>query len=157
MRKLLKNLKKIEQLYKNINDTDVEKLLLKLAFLEFAGWIENSLDTIYINIAKNDELLQKQIQEHINKCYSFDYEKIKGCICFCIGINNCINIERKIKESDLQMFKSSLKTIKNQRNELAHNSIYGTLANYLNFSEIKKHLKIIYFGLLQIKKYLNQV
>lgn len=156
MRNLLKNIKKIEILYSNVTDPDVEKMLLKLAFLEFTGWIENYLDNIYLTTARGDLQLQDEVQKYIEKCYSFDYKKIRTCLCFCVGVNNCMNIETQVSEKDLQTFKSSLKTIKNKRDELAHNSVNEILSTYMSFLELKKHIKIIYVGFQQINSFLKQ-
>lgn len=156
LRNLLKNIKKIETLYSSVQDLYLEKMLLKLAFLEFTGWIENYLDNIYLTTAQGDLQLQCEVQKYIQKCYSFDYEKIKGCLCFCVGANNCINIETQVPEIELQTFKSSLKTVKNKRDELAHNSVNEIVSPYMSFVELKKHIKIIYSGFQQIKNYLKQ-
>lgn len=156
MRNLLKNIKKIEILYSNVTDPHVEKMLLKLAFLEFTGWIENYLDNIYLTTAQGDLQLQDEVQKYIQKCYGFDYKKIKACLCFCVGVNNCVNIETQVPEKDLQAFKSSLKTIKNKRDEFAHNFVDKILSSYMSFMELKKHIKIIYAGFQQIKSFLKQ-
>lgn len=156
LRNLLKNIKKIEALYSNVADSHLEKMLLKLAFLEFTGWIENYLDNMYLTTAQGDLQLQDEVQKHIQKCYSFDYEKIKGCLCFCVGVNNCVHIESQVPEINLQTFKSSLKTVKNKRDEFAHNSVNEIMSPFMSFIELKKHIRVIYLGLLQIKKYLKQ-
>lgn len=152
---LLSNLKKIEELYHTANDSEKEMLLLKLAFLEFAGWIENSFDDICCKISKNDSKLEKEIQNYIKSCYSYTYEKLRRCLCFCIGIKHIILLENCFNEKDLKTFSTTLDTIKKKRDELAHNQINGVMQNFMIFSEIKKNLKIVRFGFSKIQAYLR--
>lgn len=148
-------IKKIEDIYNNNKrDSDAEQLLMKLALLEACGWIENTIDYICGRTSKNDPLLQKEIDEYLDKCYSFSYEKFKGCLCFCVGITTFNAIEQTFTPQELSNFRSALNTLKKKRDSAAHNPIYA-LPNLIGFTDVNSHLKTIISGFQKINKYLR--
>lgn len=150
LKNLFRNLYKCEKVYNENSDYLVKQLMLKLALLEVAGWIENAFDDLYCKTQTNPTVLS-EIEDKIKKIHHFSYENLKIGLTFCIGINKFIEIQNKIKEKDLSYFKTTLGNIKKLRDEYAHNHYHGTPA-YMGFRDLKTNIKIIYFGIKYIEK-----
>lgn len=149
MKDLFRNIYKCQQVYNKSSDYLVKQLMLKLALLEVSGWIENAFDDLYMHTAANSSV-NTEIDNHIKKVYDFSYEKLKRTLSFCIGINKFMSIEQICSDSDLIDFKTKLKTIKDLRNEFAHNH-HQVTHNYISFDVLRTHIRTIYAGIIFIK------
>lgn len=156
MKSLLKNLFKLKKNY-NANKSDfiIQQLILKFALLEICGWIENKFDEIYLSCAK-DSSSRKDIENHIKNIYSFGYQKnIYPTLCYCIGINKVQELENNFTQKDLDEFKGILTTLKNKRDELAHNHLIGASPpTLLGWIDLRNHLKHIYQSINTINKFI---
>ena len=143
MKHLIRNLKKCKE-FKDIaykkKDHDGEMLMLKLALLETCGWIEETMDNIYLSTnIKN----RNDIEAHIEKIYSFYYETFKKVLVFCIGRRNVKSLEQTFSTQELQHFKSALSTLKNIRNSSAHTHYMGSSQQVLGLKDLFLHVKTI--------------
>lgn len=143
MKNLIKNLKKCKE-FKNIaynnKDSDGEMLMLKLALLETCGWIEETMDNIYLSTNMKN---RSNIATHIDKIYSFYYETFRKTLVFCIEEHNVKLLEQTFSTQELQHFKSALLTLKDIRNSSAHTYYMVSSQQFLGLKDLFLHVKTI--------------
>ena len=150
----IENFKQCSIIYYSNKDSLSQQLMLKLALLELSGWLENAFDELYLSAGKDSDAFN-EIKNHIGRCFNFKYSNLKQCLCFCIGINNFNKIKNKFTERDFTRFATSLKTISESRDELAHNHHKsGTTPTYLGLRDIKDNFVILYKGINKIKSHI---
>lgn len=115
-------------LKQNYIESDMEslnqQLILKLAFLELCGWLETTLDEIYLSVGKT--IKEKEfIERHINSCYGFKQQNFTSCIKYCLGDDKYNTLKNGYDSSTHNKkqkndFLNKLETLSKIRNEYAH-------------------------------------
>lgn len=131
-RMLQESIKKEKEASTHQNYVEVDKeglnqqLIQKLAFLELCGWLETTLDDIYLSIGKT-RIERDLIERHIRTCYGFDKRNFTSCLKFCIGntkyekIKNSYEVSSQNKQQKTN-FLNKLDELSGIRNEYAHTS-----------------------------------
>lgn len=108
--------------YKKANiEIAKQQLIAKIAFMEFCGWIETTLDDTYISIGKTQSE-QDLIKRHIVSCYSFKERDVTKNLKYCLGENKYNTLINKYKNPKIAFFKK-LNDIAEYRNAYAHTSL----------------------------------
>ena len=144
---ILENIKKLDRLYNSASTTEAT-YYSKLAIIELCGWIEFSMDNIATNFA-NRHLTSLDYQNSfvalIKSNYGFDYKSnFRKMLCQTIGMHNMQNLELPlIASGEIAILVANLNTLKQLRNDAAHNFI-GTTTIYQAPSVTKAQLETIY-------------
>lgn len=107
----------------------------KLAVLEYCGWIEESLDLIvkrsFTDKITNSQLI-KIIEEKIKFNSGFQYENnLRPMLITSFGVIGTEKFENLINSNgNLDILKSELNALKEDRNSAAHTWIQGTTRQY---------------------------
>lgn len=133
-----------------------------MAFLELCGWIETTLDEIYLSIGKT-KLEKELIERHIYNCYSFNQKNFKSCLKFCLGeikyneLKQFYNVSGKT--SSLKDFLNKLDKLTDVRNEYAHTSYeVGVLqSGQLGLNDIQKDFLFLLRQLVNLYFDLNKI
>ncbi|MDD6172893.1 MAG: hypothetical protein PUB86_01220 [Elusimicrobia bacterium] len=153
MKRACRFLDTYETLYRSSSDNTIQFLLMKLALLETAAWIEIVFDELYLSCSKS-EAAREQIDKHIKRIYSFSYQNLHDTLVFCLGINTVYSLEEKYTGEKLSIFQSKLAEIKNIRDALAHNYEHTT-QKLMSFEDLKKTVRGVYLAVLLIKRYVK--
>ena len=115
----------------SMSDPLLPILLSKTAFIEFSGWIEQSMDQIlydYLDSHICETYIIKYIKDQIKKNYGFKYENnILRILSITIGAYNLENVFDKI---NINLLKTLLDKYSNKRNNAAHTHTLGTTTTY---------------------------
>ncbi len=141
----------------------MQQLVLKLAFLELCGWIEITLDDIYLSIGKT-KIETGLIERHINKCYSFNSQSLISNLKYCLGEDKYKLLKGKCENSNegIKYKNTFLKTLDNlseYRNQYAHTcfDITALPGGQLGIDEIYKNFIYLLKVLNRLDKYLGQI
>lgn len=155
-------LKKIESLYSeallnSANDQLAPEFYAKLYIIEICGWIEETADLILLNYLDRHKINTKYNESYIKKNYSFDYDSFKKMNINILGVKNFSKIEANIQKKldraktfpNFEEFKDSLRSLKKQRDTLAHTQTIGYTKNITapsfilpHFYKVSKALKV---------------
>ena len=121
--------------YGRASSVDLMALYSKLAVLEFAGWIEESFDTLcndYIANCITEADNQRRINAIIKHVYGFTYDtNVYPMMCSVLGINNWENILDAFPAADFNNMTAVLGSYTSIRNQAAHkNSIPGVATTF---------------------------
>lgn len=124
-------LNELDKLYNSASSQKKTIYFSKLAVIELCGWIEETLDVILIrhgnrNLKKieNKKFCEKQI---VKRNYGFQYdENIRIMLIKLIGLIQVEKLEHELeKTAQITSLKSTLTTLKKERNEAAHTHLKG--------------------------------
>ena len=129
-RYILNNLKTLKKLYDKTSRTQEVILYSKMAILELCGWIEETMDDIVRKCSKRnlkDSDNIKYVENNIIKrTHGFDYnDNFRKMLMQVLGIITVEELESKLDLSKFQMMKSTLRTLKLNRDNEAHTHIKG--------------------------------
>ncbi len=152
------NLKEINELYLNSKTQKEALYFSKLAIIELCGWIEVSMDQMVLDCAKRTLKIQANIdfvkERIIKPTFGFEYDKhFRDMLIQVVGVLNTEKIETNFDETKLHLFKSSLGTLKESRDNLAHKYIDTTTRIDAPSATIK-HFKHVADGLESVDTYL---
>ena len=129
-----KNLKFLENRYAKSRQWQELSFLSKIAVIELCGWIEVSMDDIFYRFISKNLRDQKNIEDlknSISNNYGFHYDRnFKKMIISCVGHHGFEDIQNSIDPQIIQSFKSELGSLSFIRNQLAHNYVKGTTAQF---------------------------
>lgn len=162
---ILKEQKAILEQSNETSDIEASKqqLILKLAFLELCGWLEVTLDDIYMSIGKTNAE-KDLIERHIYHCYSFNQQNFISNLKFCLGefkyelLKNHYNLSTKEKEQK-DIFLNTLDKLSKTRNEYAHTylDISALPGGQLGIDEIYKNFVFLLKVLNRLKNDLKNL
>lgn len=156
MKQVLRHIHKCEKLYSQAGTDDLSKqLLLKLALLETAGWLENSFDILYLSCAKNENT-RFSIEQYIAKIYSFDWTCLRIGLIFGLGVQSVYELECAAGEENIHKMKSIVGNLKRYRDELAHDYIHTT-KHFISFHNLKKQIYFLYKGMCYIQQHIRKI
>lgn len=128
-------LNELERLY--IAATSQKKAIYysKLAIIELCGWIEETVDDIFLmHVNRNcrNQANKKYFKDSvIARNHSFQYAKIREMLISLVGIIETERLENKLeKQSEITLLTSYLANLKTARNEAAHTHLKGMTRTY---------------------------
>ena len=132
---ICKTLDELERLYRTSSSQKKAIYFSKLAIIELCGWIEETVDDIFIThvnrkcrIKSNKEFYRDEVVKRNN---SFQYKKIRGMLIQLVGIIETERLEQKLeRNSNITLLKSYLANLKTARNEAAHTHLKGVTRTY---------------------------
>lgn len=115
----------------SLADPDMPVLFSKLAIIELAGWLEDSLDDILFEYMSrhliDSDVIRDVREDIIKKNYGFKFQQnIQKIYLAVLGANNWENIIDKINTADFLNFKSITGSLASSRNNAAHSSTIVT-------------------------------
>ena len=156
MKQVFRNIRKCERLYITLEMDDLAKqLLLKLALLETAGWLEDSFDKLYLSCAPNEKA-RSIMEKYITKIHSFNWENLHKGLSFGLGVKRVCELEDFAGEENICKMKSIIGNIKSHRDELAHNYVIQITKQFIPFKTLKKNILFINDGINFIKKHIEE-
>ena len=120
-------------------DDLAKQLLLKLALLETAGWLEDSFDKLYLSCAPNEKA-RSIMEKYITKIHSFNWENLHKGLSFGLGVKRVCELEDFAGEENICKMKSIIGNIKSHRDELAHNYVIQITKQFIPFKTLKKNI-----------------
>ncbi len=154
---ILRQLSRLENLYSTASirlDIEHQRYYSKLALLECAGWIEESMDLIVRRCVSIRRVRSRPVIDYIENLieynYGFDYKKnFKKILCQTIGVVEFNKIERSIDSITLSNFIGALTTLKTIRDTHAHTYILNTPAPFHSPSWVRSTFTNLYNGLVE--------
>ena len=124
-------LRRLEERYNSPDNTVEEvRLYAKMAILELSGWVEESIDTLVLNIANGrleDEKIKERFEETVRNTRGFRYERhFLPLLGMIIGLMSVEAVEKSLDKEKQEKFRSALDELSKSRNLLAHTSLQGT-------------------------------
>ena len=112
---------------------ELQTLYSKLAILELGGWLEHAFDEIAINSIRKEipKPERKIIDEKIKNTNGFHYDNVLPLLIFCMGAPKFLKVEKELKKNgNLDILKSNLGTLNQQRKVAAHTSSFISAKTY---------------------------
>ena len=78
--------------------------------MEFSGWLEETLDEIYISLGTTENE-KELIERYISSCYSYNERNVKDCLIFCLGKNKFTNLANSYDKGKRSAFINELNEI----------------------------------------------
>lgn len=152
-----KQLNRLEYLYSsasNSSDIEHQKYYSKLALLECAGWVEESMDVIARKSMTRRRVRNRTVIDYmediIKHNYGFGYEKnFKSVLCRLIGAVEFNKVEKSVDPIILSNLIGALETLKAMRDVHAHTYILNTSAQFYSPSWVLSAFKNLYNGLVE--------
>lgn len=134
---MLSRIEYLNGMYEDEKDGIRAQMIAKLAAIEVGGWIEEFFDASLIHcIAKEKPECLDEIKEELKRVYSFNYPDLRKMIIKIIGIGRMYEVE-KSNPRQVEMLKSALGKIKNERDKAAHTSV--SISTVLAAPSVLKH------------------
>lgn len=155
-----KNLRQIDKLYASSSSVQEGLYYSKLATLELCGWIEHSMDSIVLSLAKQlirDMKLQSYFEDEVvGKIYGFGYDKrLKRMLIPLVGLVGLEAMERKVNPRVFEPMRASLNALKPNRDNLAHGYIRGVTPHLDAPSVVLGRFHTVHAGLVNIESVLK--
>ncbi len=130
----------------------------KLALLELCGWIEDTMDKIVMDCARK-HLVDAANLAHvetriIRRTYGFDYEdNFRAMLMRVVGLVKLEDLEGMFDPTKFHLMKSSLGTLKQQRDQEAHSYIDSVTQTLIAPPVIiNSHFPRVYDGLKDVER-----
>ncbi len=128
----------------------------KLALIELCGWIEVTMDKIvkycasrHLSEDKNLDSVEKRV---IGQTYGFAYgPHFRDMLMRVIGLVKLEELEGVLDPTKFHVMKSSLGTLRQQRDQEAHTYIAGTTHRLAAPSVTMGHFQSVYVGLKDVE------
>jgi len=152
-----KTLKELDDLYNDPESKNITGYFSKLAIIEFCGWIEDSIDYLALQYAKNNLKDKKKIkyyENRIKKIHSFDYnENIRPLLIMLVGLRRFETMENKLnKNGDIEKLIAFLGNLIEKRNKAAHKHTNNVIISFDAPSKILSDWKDVYEILKKMEK-----
>ena len=132
----------------------------KLALIELCGWTEMTMDRIIDDCASKHLSESKNVEDakkEIRRTYGFHYgENFRPMMIHIIGLIKVEELERSIDVRKFELLKSSLGSLKTERDSAAHTYLNSGTRKISAPSSLLRHLQNIYQGLEEIENHLPQ-
>ena len=154
---IARNLSELDSRYKRRSRNPRDPLYCsKLSLIELCGWIEVTMDSIIRRCAKkhvkdagNLVHVEKRI---IQRTHSFSYsEHFRDMLIRVIGLANVERLERNLDPIKFELLKSSLGTLKEERDRAAHTHLSNVTQTLSAPSTITRHFWHVYDGLKDLE------
>ena len=158
---IVRNLSELDSRYNRRSHNPRDPLYFsKLALIELCGWIEVTMDGIIWDCARKhvrDPNNLKHVEDRvIQRTYSFTYnDHFRGMLTSVIGLANVERLERSFNPVKFDLMKSSLGTLKEERNRAAHTHIANATQSLSAPSAIWAHFRYVYDGLKDVERCLR--
>lgn len=157
------SLKELDKLYNNASSQKKAIYYSKLALIELCGWVEETLDDIIIrhSIRHLKDLNNRRycIEKIVDPNYGFDYKKnVRPMFISLIGLVEVEKLEFELeKAGKITQLKSTLGSIKVNRNTAAHTHLKGVTPAYQAPSRVLGDYNIIKPILIRIDRELREM
>ena len=129
----------------------------KLALIELCGWTEMAMDSIigdcanrHLSESKNIDDVNNQI---IGRTYGFHYgSDFRPMMIQIVGLIKVEELERSFNERIFELLKSTLGTLKAERDRAAHTYLSSGTRNISAPSTFRTHFQRIYEGLEEVER-----
>ena len=127
----------------------------KLALMELCGWIEVTMDEMMLDCARKclgDSSNVSYMEKAIKRNYGFTYQDhFRDMLLRIVGLVNVERVERKLDPLKFELLKSSLGTLKTERDRAAHAHVEHVMTTLSAPSSMVVHLAHVYDGLKEIE------
>ena len=127
----------------------------KLALMELCGWIEVSMDEVVtgcVQVHLNRQSDVSYMDEVIRRNHGFTYNNhFREMLMKVLGLVNLERLEKQLDPVKFELFKSSLGTLKVQRDRMAHTHLAKVTVTLAAPSTMVSHLRHVYDGLKDIE------
>lgn len=128
----------------------------KLALIELCGWIEVTMDGVVLDCAKrhlSDTGNLKYVGDQvIRRTTSFTYEDhFRTMLMRVVGLVKIEKLEKLLDQQKWETMKSSLKWLKEKRDQQAHTYITDVTTTIDAPSVITSHFETVYRGLKDVE------
>lgn len=149
------NVAVLSKAYENAEEPKLKLFYAKLALLEVCGWIEETIDALVLRHAKyilvTPAEYDRYRKEIVNKQYGFHYkDNIVPMLVGLFGRSGVNEFESYHNAAKLEVLKSALGSLKEERNAHAHTHIKGVTRRVMAPSLLQE-----YFG--QVRDGLNEM
>ena len=158
---IVRNLGELDSRYNRISRNPRDPLYYsKLALIELCGWIEITMDSIIRDCARkhvmNANNLKHVEDSVIQRTYSFTYnDHFRDMLTRVVGLVNVERLERMFNPLKFDLMKSSLGTLKAERDRAAHTHISNVTQTLSAPSTISVHFQHVYDGLKDVERCLK--
>lgn len=159
--RIQENLSRLERYYQKNRGNIAALFFSKLAILEACGWIEETIDNLIRECAKN-HLLEKtnldSVEDLIKNTHSFNYNThFRVLLSRVIGIINVERLEKSLDSKKFTRMVSTLGVLKQRRDDQAHTHIQGTTTIIDAPSITINNFSFVYLGLKDIEKNIRKM
>jgi hypothetical protein len=153
---IVPSLQALDAAYRGAGTADDAERFAKLAIIELCGWIEESMDELInrssrrnLKVPKNREYCAEKI---VGSVYGFDYNKnFRGMLMQLIGLVNVEKLEARVNQAKHDSLKSTLGTLKQARDSIAHTHLKGVTRTLDAPSVTIRSFQRVYEGLADLE------
>ena len=160
--RIVRNLEDLDKRYNGQSRNPRDPLYFsRLALMELCGGIEITMDSIiedcarkHLSNSKNMDYLKTTI---IQRTYAFDYLSFRRMLMQVVGLIKVEELEGMLDSTKFTQMKSSLGSLKKQRDKEAHTYISGITPSLFAPSAINNHFQIVYDGLKDMEHCIRRI
>ena len=155
---IARNLRELDSRYKRKSRNPRDPLYYsKLSLIELCGWIEVAMDSIIMDYARKhlkDAKNLKHVEDRIiQRTYSFTYnDHFRDMLIQVVGLPRVEQLESTLDPVKFELLKSSLGTLKAERDRAAHTHLANVTQSLSAPSAINSHLQHVYSGLKDVER-----
>lgn len=151
---IVPGLEALDKAYSGATNDEAQRLA-KLAIIELCGWIEESMDALVLRCAKRHLKVPSNLthcmEKVIGRTYGFDYNQhFRQMLVQLIGLVSVERIEKQVDQAKHVTLKSTLGSLKDVRDSVAHTHITGTTKRLDAPSVTMRSFQRVYDGLLDL-------
>ncbi len=133
----------------------------KMAIIELAGWVEESMDNIILmccNRTLKEQTNKIVVRKFIKRNYGLQYDfHFRTMLMKVVGLINLEKIEKSIGLVDIDQLRNNLEQLTEARNKVAHTHIKGVTVRINAPSITIASFRIIYSNLKSIENELKRI
>lgn len=152
-------LKRLEKTFEATKSPIDQRYLSKVALIELCGWIEEELDKLMLKFGerclKGTEY-ETKYEKIVTDVFGFNYDKhFRRMLVQLLGMHGANLVEKKVGLKTYSQLKSTLGTLKKNRDSLAHTQLRGRTPHLMGFSVLQNNQQIIFLALKDYDRALN--
>lgn len=154
---IARNLRELDLRYRKKSSNLRDPLYYsKLSLIELCGWIEITMDSMIRDCAKKHVREGKNLRHVedriIRRNYSFSYmDGFRGMLMRLVGLAKVEQLESMYDTNKFELMKSSLGTLKAERDRVAHTYLSNVTQRLSAPSIVASHFQNVYDGLKDIE------
>lgn len=141
---------------------DAPLYFAKLAIIELCGWIEESFDELFTDIAQvkiQDIMIRQQFLKKLTNNFGFSKKHIKRLTIDLYGFNGYEALEARIDQAKWIPMLASLDLLTEHRNDVSHSTIKfnGVSKSIAAPSFTISHLPPVHVGMKELRQTLRRM